>query len=361
MTCEDTRSIISSQGEGSGQLALDLPGGQTTAPSGPRRARARAKASRGSDSVEMIQGICGRTYFDSSATLNDEASDLLSLWENRLMLRLARIGSTESALIWRKKTTPQGRSIFRLAPSTRLTNTTDCGGSLWTMVSARDWKDSSGMATEAKDGRVRLDQLPRQMVSYSPTPKHSDFRPGHLSRANDPRRSNLNDKMVGMAAYSATPRASDGEKGGPNMSFGAGGTPLPAQMHSYNPTPTVADVQGGRKTRSGKRNNEPLLNGLMATYIPTPTDKGNYNAKGLSPTSGDGLCTVMTRHLMEVGGPTTNGSSARSTEKRGAPNPEFPFWLMGWSDELISGALRAMRSFRSSRPRSSKRTSKSKK
>jgi hypothetical protein len=28
----------------------------------------------------------------------------------------------------------------------------------------------------------------------------------------------------------STPRASDGEKGGPNQSFGAGGTPLPAQV-----------------------------------------------------------------------------------------------------------------------------------
>jgi hypothetical protein len=34
----------------------------------------------------------------------------------------------------------------------------------------------------------------------------------------------------------STPRASDGEKGGPNMSFGAGGTPLPTQavrFHSF--------------------------------------------------------------------------------------------------------------------------------
>jgi len=178
------------------------------------------------------------------------------------------------------------------------------------------------MAIEAKDGRVRLDQLPRQMVSYS-----------------------------------ATPRASDGSKGGPNMSFGAGGTPLPAQMYSYNPTPTVADVQGGRKARSGSRKNEPLLNGLMMAYSPTPTDKGNYNVKGLSATSGDGLCTVMTRHLMGAGGLTPNGSSAPSTAKRGAPNPAFPFWLMGFPDEWTSGALAAMQLFRSSRRKSSRRSS----
>jgi hypothetical protein len=32
---------------------------------------------------------------------------------------------------------------------------------LWTTPSARDWKDTPGMAIVAKDGRVRLDQLPR--------------------------------------------------------------------------------------------------------------------------------------------------------------------------------------------------------
>ncbi len=32
----------------------------------------------------------------------------------------------------------------------------------WVMPSARDWKDTPGMATERADGRSRLDQLPRQ-------------------------------------------------------------------------------------------------------------------------------------------------------------------------------------------------------
>lgn len=43
--------------------------------------------------------------------------------------------------------------------------------------------------------------------------------------------------------------------------------------------------------------------------------------------------------------------------KAGAPNPGFPCWLMGWSDELVSGALRAIQSYRSSRPKSSRRSS----
>lgn len=32
----------------------------------------------------------------------------------------------------------------------------------WVTATTRDWKDTPGMATTGKDGRTRLDQLPRQ-------------------------------------------------------------------------------------------------------------------------------------------------------------------------------------------------------
>ena len=57
----------------------------------------------------------------------------------------------------------------------------------WVTPSTRDWKDSPGMATTAADGRVRLDQLPRQ---------------AQLSGWN-------------------TTRATDGSNGGPNQANGA--------------------------------------------------------------------------------------------------------------------------------------------
>ena len=297
--------------------------------------RAKAKASPASDSAPTILGSCGLTVFGSSVPDGPLAS-----WESRLRQRLARIGSTESALIWKTKATPSGRSISRLAPSMLHTNDSASTGSRLTTPSSRDWKDSAGMATESEDGRQRLDQLPRQMVSYSPTP-----------------------------------RASDGEKGGPNMAFGAGGLPLPTVMHSYNPTPTVADVQGGRKARSGARAGEPLLNGLLAAYNATPVANpanGTPEAfldrkrKSVAKTGRSmGIClSDLSLQMVVAGtalsGPITNGSSAPSTAKRGAPNPEFPFWLMGFPDEWICGALAAMQSFRSSRLKSSKPTSKPK-
>ena len=49
-----------------------------------------------------------------------------------------------------------------------------------------------------------------------------------------------------------TPRGSDGEKGGPNMSFGAGGTPLPSQAANW-PTASARDHKGSSETAVTRR------------------------------------------------------------------------------------------------------------
>ncbi len=55
--------------------------------------------------------------------------------------------------------------------------------------------------------------------------------------------------LTGQAINCSTPRASDGEKGGPNQSFGAGGVPLPSQAINW-PTPAARDWKSdhGQKT-----------------------------------------------------------------------------------------------------------------
>lgn len=56
----------------------------------------------------------------------------------------------------------------------------------------------------------------------------------------------------------STPRASDGEKGGPNMSFGAGGTPLPAQASLFLPAPrTSMDGSGGSQPEAQRLPSSP--------------------------------------------------------------------------------------------------------
>lgn len=293
MTCEDIRNATSLPEVDSGPLQQDLLAGLTTENSGPARVRVSRSARPAKGSEPMMQGICGRTFIASSVPPGP-----LSSWESRLRERLGTVGSTESALIWREKPTPAGQLISRLAPSTLHTNGTDCIGSRWPTATSEVSGDTMD-THEARQTRV--------------VAKHG-------RRMGTP----LNVHML-HAAYSATPTAHERTSMPRQVDHGQ---QLANQMVAYSPTPTVADVMGGRKSRSGNRNNEPLLNGLMFAQAATA-----------------------------LGGPMPNGSSAPSTAKRGAPNPAFPFWLMGFPDEWTSGALAAMRSHQFSRRKSSRRSS----
>lgn len=90
---------------------------------------------------------------------------------------------------------------------------------------------------------------------------------------------------------------------------------------SLLPTPAASSYgsnQGGVAGRSGKVRHS-LESMARQGLIPTPTVKGNYNRKGLSPASGDGLATW-----------------AAKTCGPGLLNPRFVAWMMGfqtdWTD-----------------------------
>ena len=80
--------------------------------------------------------------------------------------------------------------------------------------------------------------------------------------------------------------------------FRGWGQPLPSQAVQWS-TPSVADVQGGRKTRSGDRNSELLMNGQA-----------------------DQLSSRLDQTISTVG-------ETSSTDRRSL-NPLFVEWLMGW-------------------------------
>ena len=73
---------------------------------------------------------------------------------------------------------------------------------------------------------------------------------------------------------------------------------------------------------------------------PTPTVCGNYNRKGLSKTSGDGLATAVTKFQTPVArmwkdngqspSELNRNSDTLATQAGGSLNPTWVEWLMGW-------------------------------
>lgn len=299
MNCDLSRNSISSPAAGYGLSQHGTPDGLINVPLAPPLAPASPTAQPESNSAQMIQGICGRTYFESSVPPATQDSALLFGWENRLRKRLAMVGSTECALIWREKESPQGLSISRLARSTRHTNGTDSTGSQW------------------------------------PTPTSSAA--GNSSRSGERKDEPLMGGLMRGAQW-ATPRAGNGGIGHPKR-MDNGKSRLEDQVFLAVPK---AD---------------------LALWI-TPSARDGKDSVGMVTTRPDGGNRIdqLPRQMIAVpdatapGTPTQSGSPV-TTAKRGAPNPIFPCWLMGWSDEVIYGALRGIQSFRSSRRKSSKHSS----
>lgn len=344
----------------SGRTHSDRPDGQTIEKSGAAPRRANRSVSPDGKKERMIRGICGPTFFDSSMPV--DPPDSLA---NRLVVRLGMIGSTESSLIWKAKTTPAGRTIFRLAPLMRRTSETDCTGMRNTWPTPTTFER---MSERAKFNR----------------PTSGPSRGGCTMGLGD---------VMELANWS-TPRSSDGEKGGPNQNFGAGGQPLPAQMHQAtwpktdlrSTWPTKADADGGHLSRSGGRSNELLLKGMLKANWRTPQNRktagGSYSdpaaaaaritsghqvnledqmvAQWATPTTRDfrsGKASDATharnaRPLNEQMTPpsgTTPSGSYATTEKRGVPNPVFPCWLQGLPEEYLCGGRWVTPSARRSR------------
>lgn len=211
----------------------------------------------------------------------------------------------------------------------------------------RWWPTGPG---EAEGGRARGDAAGRGLL---PTPTTRDHK-GANQRGDD---------TCLTGALLPTPRATDGTKGGPNQRGSSGDLMLPSAVmqllptpavndmgaaytpdewdawtdrmkaahgngnghgKSLNieaqqllPTPSVADVMGGRKARSGERNDEPLLNGIAHANL-----WGDYAA-------------AIARWEAILGRPAPEPTQ---TSAKGNPqlSPRFVEWMMGVPDGWIT-------------------------
>ena len=116
--------------------------------------RANLSARQARELGLLTSGTCG---LHSSAS--SRSADLQLRLESKLEARLQNLGSTLYKLTWKPWITGSQRSRSRLRASVLRTSATDYTG--WVTPAARDWKDTPGMVAK-RDGRERLDQLPRQ-------------------------------------------------------------------------------------------------------------------------------------------------------------------------------------------------------
>lgn len=110
------------------------------------------------------------------------------------------------------------------------------------------------------------------------------------------------------------------------------------------PTPDTGQSQNGHGARGGRPGNGRQSGASLSAMAkhgmwPTPTVCGNYNRKGSSPQSGDGLATAVKKFPTPTCQDATNNGGRSQMQRHtrplnavigGALNPTWVEWLMGW-------------------------------
>jgi hypothetical protein len=111
----------------------------------------------------------------------------------------------------------------------------------------------------------------------------------------------------------------------------------PPPPHIYIWTTPTAHMSKETNAPSEHRRNTPTLTAQVNQRWPTPTVCGNYNRKGASTTSGDGLATAVqnwptpdaSAHKYRLNGNSQQSNSLMALAG-GKLNPDWTEWLMGW-------------------------------
>jgi len=277
-----------------GLLPSAEPDGATTIPFGP----ALAPASRS----PLPAGAKASTTTVTSGPSSEPSSPSDALQQSlESRLRALLTGSDLCEVIWKPWNTPWGQCLSRPRARVRTTSGTDFGS--WLTPHCPRANDSDNTA-----GR------------FYPTKKQND--------------------LAAQATW-ATPAARDwrsdrSQKSSEEM-YGTKGRPLPRQVLEASPWPTPTSLSGGSETSNppgNSRNLNKIREHALALY---PTARANK----WGPPDSHGNVSAWS-------GPS------EQTEKRGALNPEFVCWLMGFPAVWVSCGVSAMQSIRAPRRRSSK-------
>lgn len=165
--------------------------------------------------------------------------------------------------------------------------------STWPTPTATDTKGPNPL-----DRRPASDDDLATAVTRWPTPAARDYKGANSAEHMEVSTGALHlDQLPNFVEHVwSTPRATDGEKGGPNQQFGAGGKPLPSQAVQWV-TPRVHEVGQYQYSKGDKTKPTPTLTGQVFSSLPAQV--------------------------------TEQDGESSSTERRSL-NPVFVEFLMGW-------------------------------
>lgn len=223
-------------------------------------------------------GTCGQRCSELSRNC-DHPWWQASKWQERL----ATHGSMEFKLTWRKKATPAGLQMYRLAASTPRTS-----GSGSTGV-AFGWM----------------------------TPTSLSFKDSH-----QPGNNRYMNSVTGLMSGWNTPRATDGTHGGPNQSGGS--LPADAALTAW-PSPQARDWKSGAVSEKTANKNSRPLNEQVEQLMAWDTPQQSWASAGAASRSGTRKDEQLTPGLIR-------SSFGAATGIRGVLNPAFSRWLMGFPE-----------------------------
>jgi hypothetical protein len=364
MTSKDTTSTTSSPESEDGPLPSDSPGGPTTDLFGQEVAPASRSAPPADKAAQMTKDISGLSGFGSSASV----ALTLSL-ANRLRDRLGSGGSTEYSQTWKRKITPVGRRYWAHTASGRRTSDSGSGG--WPSPKTDDGHKRPPEYTlqRIKDGKqIDLGMLAQLAGWMTPTVEDSK---STGSAKTFKKHTTMLHHQVKMAGW-ATPNVPNGGRSITHAEL-KGGTAyhkgkkvqigLEAQVKMAGwATPRQTDGSKNVRTpegamreaeRKGTNNDLGVTAQLAGWATPAMRDHKGANSRQHVTETGTGRRHMdqlpnQARYLaLASGQPTT--SSPAPMENRGALNPAFSLWLMGFPPAWESCAPLATRSSRKSR------------
>lgn len=259
-----------------------------------RASRTPTPASASPKKTPAISGQ--RSAAASSSPAHGLSSSKTSMeWSRRVVLN--EFGETFSAWVQRLRQDSSGRmnAVRHMSVHGSLSLPSSNSGS-WPTPATPATRDYKGVdRTEIDRGNARP---LNEVVAHWKTPVTDDtgMRTTKYSQGGT---------ALSMQAGSwATPRATDGDKGGPNQRDSSGSQPLTAMAATWS-TPSISDVTGGRANRSGDRSGELLMNGQV-------------------------------RELSSLLDQETLTDGPKSSASRPALNPRFVGLIMGWCPGLTS-------------------------